>query len=372
MTSDRFRGTLRPLSLVDLLEFLRGLNRPGLLSIGAEGTGVGLYLRGGSVVQATSTRDGDRLGARLLRSGRITPDQHDEALRLAAGGERMGRALAAAADLSPRELMEARVRQVRDIALSLFEWTAGEFAFIEGEEFPDPALEVDVPIVDLVVEGIRSLKTAALFALRLPSDDWVPAPIPEAERKTRVRLEPPEELVLRLADGARTVGEIASRAEFPDREARRALFLLLAIGHLRMRPRTDGLEEAPDAGEVEGLVDRYNGMFGRVHAHLMREVGPISADLLSKTLHDIEAAHPRLFGGTALGGDGTVDAAQIRDNLGRVAGRKRRDLLVQGLNELLYAELLVVRRTLGPEHEGRLLKAFRGAADAPAAGGWRA
>ena len=371
MTSDRFRGTLKPLSLVDVLQFLRGLNRRGLLSVSAEGTAVGLYLRAGSVVQATSSRESDRLSAILLRAGRITAAQHEEALRLAAGGERIGRALASAAALAPRDLMEARLRQVRDIALSLFEWTAGEFAFVEGEEVSDPALEVDVPILDLIVEGIRTLKTPALFAARLPPEDRVFAPIPEPGRKDRVPLEPHEDLLLRLVDGQRTLAEIVARSEFPDPEARRALFLLSALGYLRVMPRGDEGEEALPAEEVEALVERYNGMFGRVHAHLTREVGPISTDLLLQSLHTIEVAHPRLFGGATLGGDGTVDGAQIRENLARVAGRPRREALVQGLNELLYAELLVVRKTLGAEHEGRLLKAFRGAASgrAAAAGG---
>ena len=34
-------------------------------------------------------------------------------------------------------------------------------------------------------------------------------------------------------------------------------------------------------------------------------------------------------------------------------------MLIQGLNELLYAELYVLRKTLGPQHEGRILRAFR-------------
>lgn len=361
MTSERFRGTLKPLSLVDLLMLLRVLNRRGLLSVSTEGTAVGLYLRGGSVVQSTSSRAADRLTGILLRAGRITPEQHDEALRLAAGGETIGRALSAASGLSPRELMEARLRQVRETALSLFEWSAGEFAFVEGEEFPDPALEVDLPILDLAVLGIRTLRTPALFSARLPADDWVFAPIPESDRRVLVPLEPHEDLVLRLVDGERDVARIAVLTEFADLETRRVLFLLSAIGYLRMQPRDgDDTGDSLQAEDVERMVGRYNAMYGRVLEHLMREVGPISADLLGKSLRQIETGHPVVFSGAALGGDGTIDSVQIGDNLRRIEGRARREALVQGLNELLYAELLVVRKALGPEHEGRLLKAFRG------------
>ena len=38
---------------------------------------------------------------------------------------------------------------------------------------------------------------------------------------------------------------------------------------------------------------------------------------------------------------------------------QRRPLLVDALNELLYAELLAVKRTLGAEHESQIIRAFR-------------
>ena len=43
----------------------------------------------------------------------------------------------------------------------------------------------------------------------------------------------------------------------------------------------------------------------------------------------------------------------------RTAEEERRARLVDGLNELLYAELLAVKRTLGAEHEAALIKALR-------------
>ena len=100
-------------------------------------------------------------------------------------------------------------------------------------------------------------------------------------------------------------------------------------------------------------------MLGSLYRYLMKEVGPISEHLLTRSLRDLSVTHPALFRCTSLGGDGTVDADLLRENLGSLAGRRRRDALIQGLNELLYAELLVLRKTLGTDHEGRVLRAFR-------------
>ena len=46
-------------------------------------------------------------------------------------------------------------------------------------------------------------------------------------------------------------------------------------------------------------------------------------------------------------------------NLTKFPEDSRRAILVDALNELLYAELLAVKRTLGHEHEAVLIRALR-------------
>jgi len=360
MNDETFRGRLKALSLADILEFLRVLNRKGLLTVTTEGTTINLYLRSGAVVTGDSTRASDRLTELLLRWGRLNREQYEDTMRRAAGGERIGKALIAGGHLTPRDLMEARLRQVKLIALSLFEWESGEFVFVEGEECHDSGLEVHLPITDLIVEGIRSLRAPSLFKRRMPSPDWVLEPIPEVDRKTEVALESHEESVLRLVDGVRSIGEIAEISEFPELETLRVLFLLLSIGYMKAKAQAgpDAEDEAARQ-EIFGIVEGYNRMFGQVYQYLMREVGPISEHLLLKSLHELEGAYPVLFNHATLGGDGTMDSALLQENLSRLGATPKRELLVQGLNELLYAELLILRKTLGAEHEGRILKAFR-------------
>jgi len=355
-----FRGRLHALSIADILNFLRGLKRKGLLTCTGEGTTIGLHLADGKVAHATSTRDADRLTELLLRWGLMSRAQHEETMRLAAGGERIGKALITSGVLTPRALLEARSRQARWVGLSLFEWSSGEFVFLEGEDPPGDALPVDLPILDLIAAGIRSLRSAGLFRERMPSPDWVFEPLAGEGHKAPVPLQPQEEYVLRLVDGTRTVGGIAELSEFPDLETLRVLFLLVAIGTIKMKAHAG--PEAEDLGladEIGSILRRYNGMLGQVYQYLMREVGPISEHLLAKALRELKGEHPVLLSRAALGGDGTLDGEVLQENLRGLSGLRRRETLVQGLNELLYSELLVLRRTLGAEHEGRVLRALR-------------
>ncbi len=356
MTLMSFHGRLRALSLVDILEFLRVLNRPGLLSVTTGGAAVGLYLRDAALVGSTSTRPGDRLVDRLLGWGRITPEQHEALLLRVAGGEPMFKALQAASGLAPRELIEARARRAREIALETFEWNTGSFAFIEGEAPAEEAAGVSLPLLDLITDGIRRIANVALFGERIASPDWIFEALPEDDGRARSRLEPHEDYVRGLVDGVRTVGAIVRLSEFTEPETLRTLFLLQSTGWLVVKPGPAPEDDAE--ADLEGIIARYNGMFGRVHAVMMREVGPISEPLLEKALRSLQPAHPELFAAAALGGDGTIDPDLLHRSLRGPVAQRRADL-VQGLNELLYAELLVLRRTLGPEHETRLLREMR-------------
>lgn len=366
-----FRGRLKALSCADILDFLRVLNRRGLLSFTSAGAAIGLFLRDGRIVHASSTRASDRLSDLLVRWGLITREQYDLVMRRAAGGEKLGKALVDCGGLSPRDLMEARRRQVAQIAVSLFEWEDGEFVFSEGETPQDEGVEVDLPIGTALVEGIRSVRNLALFRQRLPFDDWIFETIPGVEGRPGVALDPHEAYVLRLVDGRRSLGEIGALSEFGEAETLRTLFLLFILGCLKMQgqaPAEAGDTAAADG--LDGIVSRYNDMFGLVYQYLMKEVGPISDHLLGRALRDLEGSHPALFHRASLGGDGTVDAGLLRQNLRSLAGHPQRDALIEGLNELLYAELLVLRKTLGPQHEGRILRVFKDARlQEPPAGG---
>lgn len=360
--SGQFRGRLKALSVADILIFLRGLNRNGLLSLSAQGVAIGLYLREGRVVHATSTRESDRLTELLLREGAITGAQLEVALRRAAGGERIGKALVACGAVTPRGLMEARLRQVRQIALSLFEWDAGEFVFAEGEAPSDAGLAVDLSLLDLVVLGVRALRSPALLRERMPSPDWIFEPLPAADRKVEVALEPQEEAVLRLVDGTRTLQAVVAAAEFPETETLRVLFMLFSIGYTKMKPQPGAdVDDRIEGEPIEEIIRRYNGMLGRVYQYMTREIGPISEHLLVKSLRAMKGDHPILFSRASLGGDGTIDIDLIQENLRGLTPARRRETVVSGLNELLYSELLVLRRALGAEHEGRLLRTLRGA-----------
>ncbi|HEY2943056.1 MAG TPA: hypothetical protein VGN09_11555, partial [Vicinamibacteria bacterium] len=107
------------------------------------------------------------------------------------------------------------------------------------------------------------------------------------------------------------------------------------------------------------VVSSFNQMYAFVFRYMVREVGPIAENVLEKYLGALRESRKDVFGGTKLLKDGTLDPAVLERNLNRAPEEQQRPLLVDALNELLYAELLAVKRTLGADHEASIIRALK-------------
>jgi Domain of unknown function (DUF4388) len=351
------RGTLASLSLPELLRELQERAATGILALTAGGARKALYLKAGRVVFASSNLPTDRLGEVLLRSGKITRDQNEASSRGLAQGRRQGRALVENGALTPEELWSAVQSQVREIVFSVFQWDEGQFHFEESVLPEKERITVDLDVTALVLEGLRRADPAT--ALRGHELDGYL--VPERGTTPFDGLLPWEEHVLSLVDGEKSVVELCQESEAGESQTQKALYAFLSTGILRSRGRkVRALDQdfVPEDTEM-ALVDSFNGMFRSVLAHMVKEVGPIAESVLAKYLTTVRQARPEILQDVALRSDGALEEAALERNLARLPEGQRRPALVDALNELLYAELLAVKRTLGPDHETALVRELR-------------
>jgi hypothetical protein len=353
-----FRGTLARLPLPELLRELQSASATGILSLHAGSARKALYLRDGRVVFATSNQTGDRLGEVLLREGKVTREQNEASTRVLANGRRQGRALIELGALTPDELWSAVQMQVREIVLSVLQWEEGAFHFEESVLPEKERITVDLDVTGLVLEGVRRADPNGPIRARHPDPHLV---LQVAEPPAPGLLHPWEEHVLSLVDGERSVMEIGHESEAGEAPTLQALYALLCTGIVRGRGRK---VRALDQDFVPGdsalaVLDSFNQMYRHVHAYMVREVGPIAENVLTKYLNNVREAHPLVLGEVGLRKDGSLNEASVERNLARMAEDARRSALVDALNELLYAELLAVKRTLGADHESVIVRELR-------------
>jgi hypothetical protein len=227
-------GAGRTLSIDDVLvsEEVRRIRREGwsgVLALTQGRTSKGIYFLEGDIAFAASTEEEDRLGANLVRIGRITEVQFRAAMAAAqAPGQRLGQALIAAGVLDPTELAAAVTGQVERIVFSVLRWTKGQMQ-CRGMDRPLPLdllLDLNTPRILLLgartfpdaerLEGVLGGAASKLGRLSHPPFDYEALPS-----------SPPERAVLALCARPTSLGEVL-RLPHPRPRLIRAVYALLA------------------------------------------------------------------------------------------------------------------------------------------------
>jgi hypothetical protein len=352
------KGQISELPLPDVLQHLRVSKATGILSLVSGGARKALYVREGRVVFASSNLPNDRLGEILIREGKITVEEYDASIRAISKGKRQGKVLVEMGALSPKDLWEGVQFQVKEIVYSVFQWDDGHFHFEESSLPEKERITVDLDILDLILVGIRRVDASGRIQMRYPEGDSI---IEVAAPELPESLEPYERHVLALVDGERSVLDVCRESEIGDNETQKVLYACLCTGILRVKGKkvhTLDQDFVPE-DSLYSVLSSFNQMYGYVFRYMVREVGPIAENVLEKYLSTLRDSRKDIFAGVKLQKDGTLDTVVLERNLNRFPEDDRRSRLVDGLNELLYAELLAVKRTLGSDHEANIIRAFR-------------
>ena len=239
------QGTLKDFSLADIFQLIGIQKKTGVLTLKHEQETVTVAFADGSVVGADSTqrRLEDRLGTVLVKSGRLTEAQLQDALRQQRSTmKRLGAILVEGQFLDAAALSEALHVQISQMVYRLFRWTAGSYHFSQetkvedDREFVTPMsaesiLMEGARILDewpMVEKGIHSMQAVWRHANVAIAQGAVAAGGGEGEAAGAVTLSETERLVYGLVDGKRPVQEIVDRSAFSEFETCRTLYELIS------------------------------------------------------------------------------------------------------------------------------------------------
>src|SRR6476661_8211059 len=125
------KGSLKEASLPDVIQLLFLGRRTGCLALADQHNFGTIYLDEGQIVYASIVNRRDRLGDILMRSGKVSPEQLQEAIDAQQGDRehKLGEILVGAGVLTRAELEEHMRLQIEEAVYFLFTWTSGTFNF---------------------------------------------------------------------------------------------------------------------------------------------------------------------------------------------------------------------------------------------------
>ena len=240
METQPMEGDLGLGTLPWLLGRLNQEQSTGVLHILVDGVERCVYFKWGFVLFASSRLPADRLDQRLLREGKVSATAIERAYdRLKVTGSRFGECLVEMGAVTEDELHGAVERQVRDIITFLFSISRGHFRFEPSEEPLDGDLMLDLPMQQILLDGIRSMTDP--LALRIGVGPMTDVLRLEGRRaKDEPRLNASEAFLLSRIDGKSSVLDLLAISPLGEVETLRGVAALLSVGVATAEPPPRG------------------------------------------------------------------------------------------------------------------------------------
>ena len=210
-------GDLARVTVPRLLVALHQAQATGALTVVRGPVKKILCVERGIPVYAASNVGSERFGSICIRRGVVTAERLD-AMRRESPQARTGDLLTASGLLNAARRAEIIAGQIKLILWSMFEWREGSYE-LQLARPPEPRVAISLPMGDLILEGMLRASTLPVLQAELPADiNLAPSPDPAFELYA-LGLRPSEARVLSLADGTKSVRDLASLSDMPERDA---------------------------------------------------------------------------------------------------------------------------------------------------------
>lgn len=213
-----------------------------------------------------------------------------------------------------------------------------------------------IQTLPLILEGVRQMRNFELIEAFLPDCTEI-LQILSPYYLNLISLEPHEKYLLSALDN-NSLKNIYHSSEIGKKESQKIVFALLSLGLVGAsgeKNRNKRLTEFSSA-ELDKILSAFNDKCSYIYKYISKEIGPVALNVLEKCLDEIKAHLGPLFQKIELSPDGTIEMKSILRTNTTLSNLEKEKNFIRGLNEILAAEVLTVKKTLGNDHERALVK----------------
>ncbi len=341
-------AVLGAVAIADVLSFFNMFRQTGILYLDIPDGNRQVFFQDGEIIFATSQRVEEGLGEILCEIGKLERSQLSLVRTELSAGDTLSKILVKKNLVAARDLWLATRQQVETIVYNLFSCDDGSCYFAAGDLKRDDIVKLSMSTQNLIMEGLRRVDEKALYLRRLRSFESML----EYTGKDPAELSDEEKKVVELTySSPGQVSQLMARSGLPEFDALRVLHQLVEKRFLKVNE-----SKAEPVGEAfTELFEVFNGVLCLLHDCVESKSRGLSEDA-NRFMR--EAPHPMnyVFRGVRLNQDGSVEGGQLIKNLTGLEERDQKKLLVDSLNELVYAECLSVRHVLGSQGSSDVIR----------------
>jgi hypothetical protein len=344
-------GELAETTVPDLIRSIVRSNETAVLSLEASGRSDTIYFLEGRIIFATSTDPDMGLAETLLRMGELDLQQYNTAMDQLVVARRIGAMLCDLGYLKPDELTRAAEQQANAIVLDAMTYRDGSYVIEFTSEFPESVITLPLSTERLILDGVRGIEYWSLITRGAGRLDRVLEQVAGADTRTfQLELTDDETHVLNLLGEPQSIEQICARTYLSNFATLRTIWGLLAI-NLIQDAEVSAVDEKRAAEEseyeLEGLVERYNGVYQRIFALVLQKIGDHVYDFIDRVTLHLSPENMPYLSGMSFVNEARLDFDQLQNNL-FASGSSDHSRVVQNVcNELLYGWVVEVKREFG-------------------------
>jgi len=214
-----------------------------------------------------------------------------------------------------------------------------------------------IPTLNFIREGIYRMKNIKLIDTLIPKENEDFKTL-SPEHMDQIDLEPHEEYLIHAAGKNKDLPSLYMTSVMGEKYTKKALFTLLCLkilGPSPMATPNKPLQEL-SAAELQKILSTFNTKCSYIYKSVSKELGPVALNLMEKSIEDSKPHLSQHFQKIRLGIDGKIDLQPVLKSSIILSDRETIQLIIKSLNEILAAEILTVKKTLGTAFESTLIK----------------
>lgn len=216
---------------------------------------------------------------------------------------------------------------------------------------------IKIPTLGLIREGIYLMNNTELIEALMPKDgkEWQKL---SPDHLDQIVLEPYEEHLVPVDGAAEDLQTLISNSMLGEKFTKKALLALFFLGILGPSPKGTPNKPLQDfsMAELHKIFDIFNAKCSFIYKSVSKELGPVALNLMEKSIEDIKPNLSQHFKKIRLGIDGKIDLQPVLKSNLVLSDRDMVQLIIKSLNEVLTAEILAAKKSLGNEFESSLIK----------------
>ncbi|MDD8031770.1 MAG: hypothetical protein PHQ25_07195 [Acidobacteriota bacterium] len=223
----------------------------------------------------------------------------------------------------------------------------------EEEQFREEDIIIKgIFIPEVILRGFRKIFRLENLASFLPSEkELIFRQVPGYARK--LNLKSPEFYLWNQLQSPKTFGHLLEQSWLGPTETKKALLALACLKLVEFNLNQGLLENDDRAGclDLGKNLALFNEKSTFISRYLAKKLGPVAFSLIEKCYREIQEYLDPTFQNLEIRPDGSFEPrAMLKMSLNDLNLEAKKNLL-QGFDEILTAELLLIKKNLGNKHE---------------------